>query len=107
MRAAQTFHRILRARAGRSLVVVQNAHGWRVEVVELPAAGRPEKSCHREAHQNQREWKDDEEHTHDETSNVLERYELMTTVSEDSGIKIAAIHGAISPLTASAAQIRL
>ena len=46
------------------VVIHHDAHGWRVEVVELTASYRPEKSPDGASQQEQGEWNQDVEYRH-------------------------------------------
>src|SRR5215470_2503885 len=99
-----------RALAGRlrGFVVVEDAHRRRLEIVELPALRGPRIGGHRSTGDDQRHRDEDEHDAHRGSSpNVRLRHETRTTVSELTGIRIAAIRGLITPVIASVAPIRL
>jgi hypothetical protein len=85
-------------------VVVQDAQGGSVEVVELSAARGPDVGDHGRGDDDEGEREDDEDHAH---AVNLPRHELRMTVSELAGIMIAAMSGEMVPVMASAAPATL
>ncbi len=105
--------------SGRGLVVVvEDAVGRRLEIIELAAAQGPQERRHRHGGNDQGQRKHDIEHSHGSDltrggqsptrqRNIRDRYELITTVIELSGISTAARSGPMSPAIASTTATRL
>ena len=92
---------------GEAVVVVQGADGRRLEVVELPAPGRPGIRGDGPGQQHESDRQDDVEDAHARSSNVRLRHEASTTVMELAGMRMAASRGLIQPPIASAAPATL
>src|SRR3972149_3654197 len=94
----------------RRLVVVEHAHGRRVDIVILARQRRPDEDAEGGRGEDQRQRQEDEHHRHGGASarvKLLARYELAITVMEDSGISTAATTGLIRPAMASATPAAL
>src|SRR5688572_33479712 len=94
-------------RVSRVRVFVEDAHRGRHQVVELTAPRGPCECCQGQRREQHRQRHQHEEYGHGSPPKVRARNELVTTLSELSGIKIAAISGPITPVTASATPATL
>jgi len=123
----QPVHGLLQSRGGRlvrgrgcrrsrhGVIVEQHAQRWRLQIVELAAAGGPEERGQRRAGEQQGDGHGNEEHAHGAAfparaagaRNMCRRYEWATTVSELSGMITAAQSGLILPARARPAASRL
>ena len=83
----------------RALVVVQYAHGWVVEVVELTIVDRRDEEAHEDRAQKERsgEEKGYSSHIPAFLRRGSTRSAVTTTMALESGIKIAAASGLMSP----------
>jgi hypothetical protein len=87
---------------------VEHPHGRRIQIIELTVARRPDERRDRNGDDKQREREHDIENAHvARSSKVRERHDAMTTVSELTGIKTAAMSGVSCPRIAKAAPTTL
>src|SRR6476620_1485234 len=86
-------------------VVGENVDRRRVEIVELPAPDRPHERPDRHAEQQQADRHQQQKNRHG--SGRVRRSALAVTVSDDSAMPSAAIHGVTSPATASGTASKL
>jgi len=92
---------------GRAIVVVENAEGGRLEVVELTVLGGPEEGSDGPSGEKERHRDEDVEDGHLAPPNVRERYEVTITLIELTGMRTAARSGPTNPVAASVPTVRL
>ena len=88
-------------------LVPKHPDGRSLEVIELALAGRPDESDQADQNDAQRHRDQDEEDRHGTARKVSLRQARRITVTELTGIMIAAISGLMAPLMANPAPIRL
>lgn len=77
------------------------------EVVELPLPGRPHECPNADEHDTQGYGDQNKQNRHDPALNVSLRQAITMTVTELTGIMMAAISGLMIPVTARAAPMTL
>ncbi len=88
-------------------LISKDPQGRSVEVVELPGASGPDKASDADQHDPQRHRHQNEQDRHGSVRKVWLRHASKMTVTELTGIMIAAISGLMVPVTAKAAPTRL
>ena len=90
-------------------VVVQHPNGRSVQVIELTPPSAPHERDDRHEHDERRQRynNEDDAHAAPPFGKVVLHHDARTTVSELTGIRIAAMSGLMTPVTASVAPITL
>ena len=93
---------MLRFRTGASVLLLQHAPGWVVEIVELPLLHRPEEEQGKESTKQDRDGQEEEQSVHGSPSRTMRstRNAPQITRPLESGISSAATSGLTSPAAA-------
>lgn len=90
-------------------VIMQHPHRWRIEIVHLPTLRAPDERQDGAADNDERQGDHEiqDAHVAGSRSKVKPYHAPSTTVTEATGMRIAAIRGVMVPVMASPAPMRL